>query len=549
MSKSGISLSQVLIVKNEEENIWRALSWAKPVASEQIVVDTGSTDRTAEIAERMGARVYHFDWCDDFSAARNFALDQAKSVWIAFLDADEYLSEEDVKKLPSLLQTMELAAKDVLYSAFVNLESDGKVISTTTKARIFRNDPMLRYQGRVHEALVNRHGEPLRVLDASGEIMILHTGYSTAAAKKKELSRRNVHLINQELKENPENSEMYGYLGDEYLNNQDFESAEQAYTRSIHFMEEKRRALEDEKTAKRFAAGGAGTKTPEADNAEGSESGSAGSSESDRSTASVIAGKNTAGTRYAFGNEEGQETNSGIEEGASSGETGPVSGRGGTGSGAVSAGAGSARRAEDDYENPELRQRAADTYVNLLYILSRDEKHSAATYELYEKGTELFPEEPDLPYMMGNQAFAHENYKEASEYLANALAKLGEEGSMAHGKRLKTNLQDAYEELGYSLLQTGAYDDARTIAQAVLNSDQESYKALLTLLTAYKRKGIPAEQTLVDVANFFNLKSLRDRMMVYRGAVETDYPGLVEKVKTYFTPDELREYSEILGAG
>lgn len=507
MSKSGISLSQVLIVKNEEENIWRALSWAKPIASEQIVVDTGSTDRTAEIAERMGARVYHFDWCDDFSAARNFALDKAKGVWIAFLDADEYLSEEDVKKLPSLLQTMELAAKDVLYSAFVNLESDGKVISTTTKARIFRNDPMLRYQGRVHEALVNRHGEPLRVLDASGELMILHTGYSAAAAKKKELSRRNVHLINQELKENPENSEMYGYLGDEYLNNQDFESAEQAYTRSIHFMEEKRRALEDEKTAKRFAF--AGMDPESADSGNSAETGADGAKIPDSERADSVG-------RAASESSGGQKAYSGKD-------------------------------AKD--ENPELRQRAADTYVNLLYILSRDEKHSAATYELYEKGTELFPEEPDLPYMMGNQAFAHENYKEASEYLANALAKLGEEGSMAHGKRLKTNLQDAYEELGYSLLQTGAYDDARTIAQAVLNSDQESYKALLTLLTAYKRKGVPAEQTLVDVANFFNLKSLRDRMMVYRGAVETDYPGLVEKVKTYFTPDELREYSEILGEG
>ena len=74
--RRGVRLSQCMIVKNEEENIERALSWGKDIMYEQIVVDTGSTDRTVEIAERLGAKVYHFEWIDDFAAAKNYAIEQ-----------------------------------------------------------------------------------------------------------------------------------------------------------------------------------------------------------------------------------------------------------------------------------------------------------------------------------------------------------------------------------------------------------------------------------------------------------------------------------------
>ena len=91
-------LSQCMIVKNEEKHIRRALSWAAGIAKEQIVVDTGSTDRTVEIARSMGAKVFHFPWEDDFSSAKNYAIRQASGSWIAFLDADEYLDADDAKK-------------------------------------------------------------------------------------------------------------------------------------------------------------------------------------------------------------------------------------------------------------------------------------------------------------------------------------------------------------------------------------------------------------------------------------------------------------------
>ena len=98
------TISQCMIVKNEEKNIRRALSWGKDIMCEQIVVDTGSSDRTVEIAREMGAKIFSFPWINDFAAAKNFAIDQAKGDWIAFLDADESFTPEDAAKIPEILE-------------------------------------------------------------------------------------------------------------------------------------------------------------------------------------------------------------------------------------------------------------------------------------------------------------------------------------------------------------------------------------------------------------------------------------------------------------
>lgn len=79
MERQGeVRISQCMIVKDEEENIRKALSWGKGIVWEQIVVDTGSRDRTVQIAESMGARVYHYTWTNDFSAAKNYAISKAR---------------------------------------------------------------------------------------------------------------------------------------------------------------------------------------------------------------------------------------------------------------------------------------------------------------------------------------------------------------------------------------------------------------------------------------------------------------------------------------
>jgi len=210
-----IRLSQCMIVKNEEKNIENALRWAKRIAFEQIVVDTGSTDRTVEIAERMGAKVYHFEWVNDFSAAKNFAVEQASGNWIAFLDADEYFTDTDAKKLIIFLKRIMADPHmrenfHVLNCALVNVDDEGKLTSEIDQERVFRNFPSIRYIGRVHERLDVSKDNIVEV----DEIKIIHTGYSKSSLKETGKAERNVKLLRKDLLLNPEDINIKLYLVD-----------------------------------------------------------------------------------------------------------------------------------------------------------------------------------------------------------------------------------------------------------------------------------------------------------------------------------------------
>ena len=102
-------LSVCMIVKNEERFLGQCLASVKDIADELIVIDTGSTDRTVEIAREHGAQVGHFEWCNDFAAARNASIAPATGDWILFLDADEELSPAEKQNLPALLDSDNVA--------------------------------------------------------------------------------------------------------------------------------------------------------------------------------------------------------------------------------------------------------------------------------------------------------------------------------------------------------------------------------------------------------------------------------------------------------
>ena len=210
----SVRLSQCMIVKNEEKNIERALGWAKDVAFEQIVVDTGSTDKTVEIAEEMGAKVHHFSWIDDFSAAKNFAMDQAKGNWIAILDADEYMLPEDVKELMSLLKKVQSSPKllmefDSVNCSWLQLDDQDKVFAVLTQQRIFRNRPDLRYEGRIHEAINLRN----KSVNAEN-LRIMHTGYAKTAYNEADKMERNIKMLRSELERDPTDPHVMFYLAD-----------------------------------------------------------------------------------------------------------------------------------------------------------------------------------------------------------------------------------------------------------------------------------------------------------------------------------------------
>ena len=129
----NVRLSQCMIVKNEERNIERVLSCAKDYAFEQIVVDTGSTDRTVELAKNMGAKVFHYEWINDFAAARNYAIEQASGNWLLILDADEYISSDDFPKLMQLINKIQDDADPgkeylAINCKLVNINDAGKPI-------------------------------------------------------------------------------------------------------------------------------------------------------------------------------------------------------------------------------------------------------------------------------------------------------------------------------------------------------------------------------------------------------------------------------------
>jgi glycosyltransferase involved in cell wall biosynthesis len=230
-----------MIVKNEEKNIRKALTWGKNIVCEQIVVDTGSTDRTVEIAEEMGAKVFHFKWIDDFSAAKNFAIEQASGNWIAFLDADEYFSEEDTKKILPLLAQLEeerrkLKMPLMVRSSLANLDEEGRTTSIATQARLFSNVKSLRYDGSIHETLMIGGTKSPRAFEARELLTVYHTGYSDTVYKETRKLERNIEILKNEVNKNPENYEAWAYLGDSLLANKQIKEAEEAYNLVVEHM-------------------------------------------------------------------------------------------------------------------------------------------------------------------------------------------------------------------------------------------------------------------------------------------------------------------------
>lgn len=153
-----LPLSVCMIVRNESQHLPKALSSVTVIASEIVVVDTGSTDDTVAIATAMGAKVLHFEWIDDFAAARNAAIEVATQPWILSLDADQQLTSDSSKVLAKALERTDCMAQVVtidLYgpSTLNPSQTMGKseVELAFKSLRLFRNHSQIRFSGRVHE--------------------------------------------------------------------------------------------------------------------------------------------------------------------------------------------------------------------------------------------------------------------------------------------------------------------------------------------------------------------------------------------------------------
>jgi GT2 family glycosyltransferase len=207
-------VSLCLIVKDEEANLPDCLASAADLVNEIIVVDTGSTDRTKEIAARFGARVFDFPWCDDFAAARNECLRHATGDWILWLDADDRLDEENRARLRALLSGLGDENAAYAMKGLCLPDPVTKAATVVDHVRLFRNRPEIRWQYRVHEQIlpaVRRAGGEVRWAD----VVIHHTGYRDPALRRRKLDR-DLRLLHREDAEHPDDPFTLFNLGSVY---------------------------------------------------------------------------------------------------------------------------------------------------------------------------------------------------------------------------------------------------------------------------------------------------------------------------------------------
>ncbi len=219
-----MKISACYIVKNEAKNLFQSLATIREAADDLVVVDTGSTDDTCQIALNAGARVYHFDWGDDFAAARNYALDLAAYDWMIFLDADEgFLHPGKVRgKINEIAAAYPDADAVMVTRVNRDMAHDGRTIGNDRCVRVLRRSPEIRYEGRIHENIVRKDGK-LRLYQEDGDLTLYHTGYSTDIIGPK--VERNLRLLRQDMAEHGEGPGHYLFLADCYFGLRDYRQA------------------------------------------------------------------------------------------------------------------------------------------------------------------------------------------------------------------------------------------------------------------------------------------------------------------------------------
>lgn len=232
-----LPISVCIIAKNEEKYIEECLHRLSFFDWEIIVVDTGSTDKTIEIARKYTPNVYHFDWVNDFSAARNFSISLATNDYILVVDCDEYLESntdtyELLSKLPEQIQTNQIGIIDRFSITADTSEGsldDSHSLVHEPIARFFHKKHV-HYQGSIHEQLEAIHQEALTFVPIS--LSFNHVGYSTMDIKKAK-ANRNIAMLEVELTRDNNNPYILFQLGQSYFGLNDYETALSYFERAL----------------------------------------------------------------------------------------------------------------------------------------------------------------------------------------------------------------------------------------------------------------------------------------------------------------------------
>lgn len=213
------TLSLVIIVKNEEKVLGRCLNSVRDTVDEIVIVDTGSTDSTIEIANSYNAKVYNYVWNNNFAEARNYALEHSNGDWNLILDADEYLIKDCSAEIRKFIESGNHIGRLKIINKFKDRE--GEAYAQCYISRLFPAG--VRYEGRIHEQVVSN------LPRAKVEVEILHDGYYEAKR-----SDRNIPLLQMEIDAQPDNAYYHYQIAKEFNGIGSFEQAhfhlKKAYT-------------------------------------------------------------------------------------------------------------------------------------------------------------------------------------------------------------------------------------------------------------------------------------------------------------------------------
>lgn len=218
-------ISLCMIVRNEEKNLERCLKSVKDYVDEIIVVDTGSTDQTPQIAKKYGAKVFSHEWKKSFAEARNQSLSYARGKWILVLDADEELPPATGSSLHRLAGTRNVEAYTfTIVSPSSTAAGAGQ--HKNINIRMFKNKPGYKFEGALHEQIkpsILRENSEKSIVHT--HLLIYHYGYCRDLVDKKKKTLRNIEILKEMLASNPGDNFSRYNLGVSYYVLGDFERA------------------------------------------------------------------------------------------------------------------------------------------------------------------------------------------------------------------------------------------------------------------------------------------------------------------------------------
>lgn len=215
-------VSVCIIAKNEEKNIEKCLREIHKHPFEIIVVDTGSTDRTKELAGKYADKVLDFKWIDDFSAARNYSIAAASNDWILVLDCDEFIDKFDFYQMQQMIEQFPYAIGQLTRDNICYDKNRNILHSTDLVERLF-DRRLYKYEGTIHEQVVKIDGG--QAYGFSFPLYVTHTGYSGTENDIEAKAERNIRMLQSALSRDPEDPYLYYQLGESYMLRNDYENA------------------------------------------------------------------------------------------------------------------------------------------------------------------------------------------------------------------------------------------------------------------------------------------------------------------------------------